>query len=92
MNFQQIIEQEWEKEYPESIGYFQTSIFNKAYGELIERICKEIWNQAIETAADNADASITILTEEGQQDMQCIQEGYDYEAYVLKESILKFKV
>ena len=92
MNFKEIIKQEWEKEFPDAEGLFETSIFNQGYGELTNRICTIIWNEAIEVAADNAEADVTILTEEGQYEMSSIQLGYDYECYVLKESILNFKL
>lgn len=50
------------------------------------------FNLGLEVAADNAEADINILTEEGQYEFQNLQAGYDYEVYCLKESILKFKL
>lgn len=52
--------------------------------ELIEGV----WNIAIETAADNAEADVNWL-DEHLQNLTC---GEDYEVYVLKNSILKLKV
>lgn len=96
MDFKQIIKQEWEKEFPlgvdEQPAIFGKSIFESVYQNMVERICIQVWNNALEVAADNADADVNILTEEGQYELQNIQSGYDYEAYVLKESILKFKI
>ena len=43
-------------------------------------------------AANNAEADVTILTEDGQYEMSSIQLGYDYEVYVIKNSILKYKL
>lgn len=56
------------------------------------RLFEQVFNFALEVAADNADADVTILTEDGQYEMNSIQLGYDYEVYVLKNSILKFKL
>lgn len=56
------------------------------YEGVIEAM-KEVWNKAIEVAADNADADFNIL---------CIPDNKidrdDIEVYVLKNSILKLKV
>ena len=50
------------------------------------------FNLGLEVAADNAEADVTILTEDGQYEMSSIQLGYDYEACVIKNSILQFKL
>lgn len=55
-------------------------------------ILEQAFNLGLEVAADNAEADVTILTEDGQYEMDSIQLGYDYEVYVLKNSILKFKL
>jgi len=65
----------------------QTRFTRQDFEDLIE----QVWNKAIETAADNAEADVNIITEEGQYEIQNLQLGYDYEVYVLKESILKLK-
>lgn len=95
MNFKEIIKQEWEKEFPLGVDnqppVFGNSIFTM-YEPMVERICVKIWNEALEVAADNAEADVTILTEDGQYELSSIQLGYDYEVYVLKNSILKLKL
>lgn len=54
MNFKEVIKQEWEKEYADSLEQepynIEDSIFS-IYHELVERICVRVWNQAIERAA-----------------------------------------
>lgn len=60
--------------------------------EQLVSLFKQIHNEALIVAADNAEAGVTILTEDGQYEMSSIQLGYDYEVYVLKNSILKFKL
>lgn len=91
MNFKEIIKQEWEEEFPNNESPYENSLFLQ-YEQMVERICIKIWNSALDTAADNAEADVTILTEDGQYEMDSIQLGYDYEVYVLKNSILKFKL
>lgn len=86
MNFKEIIKEEWEKEYPLAEGQepynFEDSLFS-IYHELVERICVRIHNNAIDIAADNAEADVNIVS----------AETGDYsEVYVLKESILKHKL
>lgn len=61
------------------------NVFNVLYEELIEEICKRVWNKAIEVAADNAEADYTVI-ESGESELS------DVEYYVLKQSILKFKL
>lgn len=89
-NYRQLIKetmkQEWEVEFPnkeDSALNFDESIFYHTFGELAERICVKVWNKALDLAADNAEADANIVsTDTG-----------DYsEIYVLKNSILKFKL
>lgn len=85
----EIIKKEWEKEFPydgESASLFDESIFYHVYGSLIEKICVKVWNEAIETAADNADADYTLL-----ESFDRIT-GKNIEVYVIKDSILKLKI
>lgn len=91
MNFKEIIKQEWEEEFPNNESPYENSLFLQ-YEQMVERICIKVWDSALDTAADNAEADVTILTEDGQYEMDNIQLGYDYEVYVLKNSILKFKL
>lgn len=51
--------------------------------QLVLEAMKEVWNKAIEAAADNAEADFNYLS-------GCLKE--DVEVYVLKNSILKLKV
>lgn len=68
------------------------NVFNVRYEELIEEICKRVWNKAIEVAADNAEADHTILSEEAEYLFGQMLSGQDYEVYVLKQSILRHKL
>lgn len=79
MNFNQIIKQEWKKEFPDALGedYFNSSIFNIVYGEIIERVCVKVWNQAIETCANN---------------VEVICDSSDIFQAIDKQSILKLKI
>lgn len=61
------------------------NVFNVLYEDLIEEICKRVWNKAIEVAADNAEADYTVI-ESGDSELS------DVEYYVLKQSILKHKL
>jgi len=56
------------------------------------RLFEQVFNLGLEVAADNAKADVTILTEDGQYEMNSIQLGYDYEVYVIKNSILQHKL
>lgn len=80
MDFKPIIESVF-KEANES----PESVFNVLYEDLIEEICKRVWNKAIEVAADNAEADYTVI-ESGDSELS------DVEYYVLKGSILKHKL
>ena len=60
--------------------------------EQLVSLFKQIHNEALIVAANNAKADVTILTEDGQYEMSSIQLGYDYEVYVIKNSILKYKL
>lgn len=101
-NFQEIIKEEWEKEFPfegvkgspENPEYYENvtnteyenSLFISVYDELVQRICTRVYNQALEDAANNADADYTIT-----EDFNKLT-GEDIEAFVIKESILKLKL
>ncbi len=61
-----------------------TYLHKNDFHELIETV----WNLAIDTAADNADADVNWLDEH----LLELTPGKDFEVYVLKNSILKFKV
>jgi len=95
MNFKEIIKQEWEQEYPLAEGQepynFEDSLFS-IYHELVEKICVRVHNNAIEVAADNAEADHTILSEDAEYLFGQMLPGQDYEVYCLKESILKHKL
>lgn len=80
MNFKEIIKQEWEAEFPESVGHFNTSIFSTVYEDLIERICIKVWNQALDLAAEEAEWGCFDVEDGG-----CVEE-------VDKQSILKLKI
>lgn len=65
MNFKETIKEEWEKEFPESIGHFGTSIFNTTYGNIVERICARVWNQAVvHSATDRYNFGNEVETEQ----------------------------
>lgn len=90
MNFKDIIKQEWEKEFPnteDDAPRFDESIFHHTFGKIVDRICIKVWNSALDTAANNAEADCTVL--DGQD---CVVEDVDIECYVLKNSILQFKL
>lgn len=55
MNFKELIKQEWEKEFPNKEDFaprFDESIFYHTFGEVVERICIKVWNQAVDKARD----------------------------------------
>ena len=56
MNFEQIIKEEWEKEFSEQedLCSYEGSIFD-IYEELVNKICIRVWNSAIELVAEEAD-------------------------------------
>ena len=58
--------------------------------EVLEMIQKETWNEALDKAAENADADIYFKGWLAEQEP--FVEGEDYEVYVLNQSILKLKV
>lgn len=60
--------------------------------EDIEELMSLCFNLGIEVAADNAEADHTILSEDAEYLFGQMLSGQDYEVYVLKESILKFKL
>lgn len=53
MNFKEIIKQEWEKEFPEAKGLYETCIFNMCYSSLVERICIRVWNETLIKVQDD---------------------------------------
>ena len=58
--------------------------------EVLEMVQKETWNEAIDKAAENADADIYFKGWLAEQEP--FVEGEDYEVYVLNQSILKLKL
>ena len=58
--------------------------------EVLEIVQKEAWNEAIDKAAENADADIYFKGWLGEQEH--FVEGEDYEVYVINQSILKLKL
>ena len=58
--------------------------------EVLEMIQKETWNEALDKAAENADADIYFKGWLAEQEP--FVEGEDYEVYVLNQSILKLKI
>lgn len=91
MNFKEIIKKEWEKEFP-NIEYSYEESLTFALNSMIERICTRVWNQALDVAADNAEADFNLVSEDDDANFERLTEGIDYEVYVLKNSILKFKL
>lgn len=83
MRFREILKQEWAKEFDLQVEQYEGSIL-QAYHSLLEKVCVRVWNQAIDTAANNAEADYTILQGNITSDL--------VECYVLKNSILKFKL
>lgn len=83
MNFNQIIKQEWEKEFPLGVDnqppVFGNSIFTM-YEPMVERICIRVWNQALELAAEEAEWGCFDVEDGG-----CVEE-------VDKQSILNLKL
>lgn len=59
MNFEHIIKQEWEKEFPlgvdEQPAVFGMSVFESVYQNMVEKICARVWNSALELAAENVE-------------------------------------
>ncbi len=59
MNFKEMIKQEWEKEFPYTedgseenlVPSFEESIFNKAFGSLVNNICTRVWNHVVTHSA-----------------------------------------
>lgn len=97
MNFNQIIKEEWEKEFPyqgiqgspeEPETYehvFEESIFYNSYQALIERICVRVWNSALELAADAAETEHSFEQVEDFPDAEFV-------VFVNKNSILNLKL
>lgn len=81
MDFKQIIKQEWEKEFPlgvdEQPAIFGMSIFESVYQDMVERICIQVWNEALIVALDNVEVIC-----DSSETFQSIDE----------QSILKFKI
>lgn len=57
---------------------------------LINHVIRETWNEALDKAAENADADIYFKGWLAEQEP--FVEGEDYEVYVLNQSILKLKI
>lgn len=55
-------------------------------------VMEHAFNLALDVASDNAEADHTILSEDAEYLFGQMLSGQDYEVYVLKESILKFKL
>lgn len=85
MNFNQIIKEEWEKEFPEAKGLYETCIFNMCYSSLVERICVKVWNSALELAADSAETEHSFEQVEDFPDAEFV-------VFVNKDSILNLKL
>lgn len=87
MHFQDIIKQEWEKEFPsiEEPGQldeyvpntYEESIFCTVFEPLIKKICVKVWNHAIETCVDN---------------VEVICDSSDVFLTIDKQSVLKLKL
>lgn len=58
--------------------------------EVLEMVQKETWNEALDMAAENADADVYFKGWLAEQ--KPFVEGEDYEVYVLNQSILKLKI
>lgn len=50
------------------------------------------FNLGLEVAADNADADLTFVTEDAEANFERLGESVNYEACVIKNSILQFKL
>jgi len=78
-NFDQIIKEEWEKEFSfEGIDEtdYESSLFS-TYKDLVKRISIRVWNEAIDTALDN----VEVITDSSET-FQSIDDN----------SVLKFKI
>ena len=66
--------------------FFEDGVLKNTYINKVDffELVDAIWNFAIDTAADNADADYV--------DHGCTESGGAIEVYVLKESILELKV
>lgn len=57
-----------------------------------EDLIEQVWNQAIQTAADNADADFMCLVSEDEEKIKGMFAKGNLEVYVIKESVLKLKM
>lgn len=58
MNFNQIIKEEWQQEFLDSLGQEPLNIENSIfiiYEDLVKRICTRVWNSALELAAEEVE-------------------------------------
>lgn len=80
MNFNQIIEEAWEKEFRLSeVDNYEDSLFT-IYEPMVKRICVKVWNEALELVAEEVTTKDLSTS--------------PYESYYVvdKESILKLKI
>ena len=70
-------------------GTLETRYLDKL---LFQELMENTWNLAIEAAADNAEADLTILSEEAEYELSSLLPGHDYEVCVITNSILKLKI
>ena len=70
--------------------YFADNLEKGELIKLIQQVQKEAWNEALDKAAENADADIYFKGWLAEQEP--FVEGEDYEVYVLNQSILKLKL
>lgn len=94
MNKEQILQKF--DEILENYGYnfFKDGVLETTYltkSDLLE-LFEEGFNLGLEMSADNAEADYTILSEDAEYLFGQMSSGQDYEVYVLKNSILKFKL
>lgn len=95
MNFNQIIKEEWEKEFPHIeepgqldeyvVPVFEESIFYSVFKPLVEKICVKVWNSALELAADSAETEHSFEQVEDFPDAEFV-------VFVNKDSILNLKL
>ena len=80
------------EEYLENLTFNPNTLAEEVI-DIIKQVQKETWNEAIDKAADSADADINFIGWLSENlEYYNIQEGQDYEVYVLKQSILKLKL
>ena len=77
------------EEYLENLT-FNPNTLEEEVIDIIKQVQKETWNEAIDKAAENADADVYFKGWLAEQEP--FVEGEDYEVYVLNQSILKLKL